>query len=217
MKKKGRGTSAEYIDKGNSVVISAWYDSRQVLIISNFLGVEPQDKASHFDKKAKKVIQVPRPRNVEACNKFMGGVDKADMFLSLYRSQIRSRKWYIRIAFHLLQLSAVDAFSISNEIGRNGAYLDFLVDICRCLCAATDAGSDSDDGENVVITNRSLSANDVPKKISLDRINHWPPQLQTQRCKYPDCKRRTTFKCSKCDIYLCVNGSDCFLQFHSEL
>jgi len=38
----------------------------------------------------KKFIEVQRPQVVEEYNKFMGGVDLADMFLELYRIDIRS-------------------------------------------------------------------------------------------------------------------------------
>jgi hypothetical protein len=62
---------------------------------------------------------VPRPASVELYNKFMGGVDKADMFLSLYRTKLRTKKWYHRIAFHLLSLAVVNSFvMIISYLGR---------------------------------------------------------------------------------------------------
>ena len=218
MKKLGRGSSEEYTDEKNGVVISLWYDNRLVLMVSNFLGVEPQDEANRFSKKENEMIKLPRPASVAMYNKFMGGVDKADMFLSLYRSKMRSKKWYHRIAFHLLQLTAVNSYSLYKEIGGNGSYLDFLVDICRSLVAAEDVDRvDREDLPKIEINNRSLKARDVPKSIRYDRIDHWPLQLTKAHCKYPGCNRRTAFKCLKCSVFLCVNGSDCFLQYHGVL
>ena len=150
------------------------------------------------------MIKLPRPASVAMYNKFMGGVDKADMFLSLYRSKMRSKKWYHRIAFHLLQLTAVNSYSLYKEIGGNGSYLDFLVDICGSLVAAEDVDRvDREDLPKIEINNRSLKASNVPKSIRYDRIDHWPLQLTKTRCKYPGCNRRTTFKCSKCSVFLC--------------
>ena len=40
------------------------------------------------------MIDIERPHSVAVYNKFIGGVDKADMLLSLYRTKYRSRKWY---------------------------------------------------------------------------------------------------------------------------
>ena len=58
------------------------------------------------------MIQVPRPANVDVYNRFMGGVDKADMLLSLYCSKMRSRKWYHRIVGYLVSLALIDFFTV---------------------------------------------------------------------------------------------------------
>ena len=113
--------------------------------------------------------------------------------------------------------------ALYRSTGGNSLYLNFLFDICRCLVASVDTTIESDYDVQpdelplVVATSRSLRACDVPPKIRYDKINHWSMQMTTQRCKYPGCKKRTTFKCSKCCVYLCVNGSDCYLQFHNAL
>ena len=62
---------------------------------------------------------------------------------------------------------------------------------------------------------RSLKGSDVPMPVRHDKYNHWPHQLEGQgRCKNHGCKRRTRFMCTKCELYLCVVGSDCFRKFH---
>ena len=108
MKKLGRGSSEEYTDEKNGVVISSWYDNRLVLMVSNFMG--GVDKADMFlslyrsKMRSKKWYHRYDNRLVLMVSNFMGGVDKADMFLSLYRSKMRSKKWWKwlipRIAFH---------------------------------------------------------------------------------------------------------------------
>ena len=42
-------------------------------------------------------------------NKFMGGVDKSDQFLSCYTFHHRTVKWWKRAAFHLINLACVNA------------------------------------------------------------------------------------------------------------
>ena len=62
---------------------------------------------------------------------------------------------------------------------------------------------------------RSVRANDVPDAIRLDKYNHLPIQDTTpQCCKNTACTRRSRFLWSKCQVYLCINGKDCFLSFH---
>lgn len=59
-----------------------------------------------------------------------------NMFLSLYRSKIRTRKWYHRIAFNLFALTVANGFIIHRETGWS--LLNFTTDVCRSLLAVED-------------------------------------------------------------------------------
>ena len=61
-------------------------------MLSNFVDKEPVDQCKHFDQKEKKNFKVERPAAVAIYNKGIGGMDKMDMLLSLYRSKILTRK-----------------------------------------------------------------------------------------------------------------------------
>lgn len=190
LKKGGRGSSTENIDKDKSLVVTSWYDNKRVVLISNFFGKELVGECSRFDRKAKGKVTLERPASVRVYNAYMGGVDKSDMMLALYRTKYRSRKWYQRIAFHLISQCAVNTWIIYREIGGADSYLKFLSEIC-----------------------------DVPESVRFDRYDHWPILMDipnAQRCKMTECKKKTMFKCSKCQVYLCVNKSSCFLDFHGK-
>ena len=95
MRNSGRGTIHQVTEK-NGLAVCVWFDNRRVITISNFIGKYPISYAKQYDGKEKKMVQIPRPSSVQIYNRFMGGVDKADMLLSLYRTKLRSRKWYHR-------------------------------------------------------------------------------------------------------------------------
>ena len=212
LKKSGRGAVDEKT-YGGQVVVCAWLDSKRVLTASNFIGKDPMGECQRYDRKEKRRIAVPRPAIVETYNKFMGGVDKADMLLSLYRTKCRSRKWYIRIFNHLLNLCVVNGWCIYREMGGEGCMKEFLVDIARSLMAGVEQVDDEEPPAKRPV--RSLKGSDVPMSIRHDKYNHWPHQLEGQgRCKIHGCNRRTRFMCTKCELYLCVVGSDCFSEFH---
>ena len=214
MRKEGRGTMCEFVEKKAGLVICTWYDNRRVITISNFLGKDPTSQANRFDRKNRKMIQVPRPASVDIYNRFMGGVDIADMLLSLYRSKMRSRKWYHRIVVHLVSLALVNSFTVYRQIGGTGSLLDFQLDVCRCLLKADQLIDSHEDVANPVSRSRSLSANQVPVPVRHDRVNHWPIKCEkVNRCKQSGCTKRTRFICSKCQVYLCVL-SNCFINFH---
>lgn len=53
--------------------------------------------------------------------------------------------------------------------------------------------------------------------VRYDGYQHWPEHMTNKgRCKVEGCKGQTRFKCSKCNIFLCIpNGSrNCFKEYH---
>ena len=80
--------------------------------------------------------------------------------------------------FSLLQVAAVNSYTLYRSTGGNGSYLDFVIDVCRCLITSEDITSDDEDEVSpdelppVVYQDRSLSANDIPNKIRHDKIIH---------------------------------------------
>lgn len=131
----------QYEKKGKVVVINAWYDNRRVIMVSKFLGRIPEDEVRRFDKKKEEIISVSHSASVDLYNLFMGGVDKTDMFLTLYHSMLRTRKWYMQIVIHLIEIAAVNTYVIYNQIGGPCSYLDFLVDISLCWCVSNSMNS----------------------------------------------------------------------------
>ena len=88
----------------------------------------------------------------------MGGVDKAEMLLSLYRTKVRSQKWYHCIVFHLVSLALINSFTIYSQIGGIGSLLDFQIEICRCLLKADKEFDSDEDMKNPRTYHRSVKA-----------------------------------------------------------
>ena len=57
-------------------------------------------KVQQYNRKAK-VYQCAVPGLIKSYSECMGGVDKCDMLLALYRNKLKTRKWYKMIIFHL--------------------------------------------------------------------------------------------------------------------
>ncbi len=109
------------------------FDNKRVLTISNYAGKEPQDVCQRYDRAGKKDIEVDRRYSIAIYHKFMGGVEKADMLLSLYRTRFRSRKWYHQLAFHFFSMAAVNAWLLYQQMDGNEALVKFLGKICFSL------------------------------------------------------------------------------------
>ncbi|KAH8035477.1 hypothetical protein HPB51_005712 [Rhipicephalus microplus] len=85
-------------------------DSRTVTLASNFIAIEDEDSVHHWNKAEKCHVDEIRPAVINAYNHSMGGVDKVDFQISLYRTTIRSRKWTLRMTFHIMNLAVVNAW-----------------------------------------------------------------------------------------------------------
>lgn len=110
LKREGRGSYDYRTDVQNNVLIIKWFDNKCVHIITTYKHVEPVEKIKRWSTKDKKFIDVDRPAPIAEYNTHMGGVDLSDMLVSLYRTDIKSRRFYLRIFFYLVDLTIVNAW-----------------------------------------------------------------------------------------------------------
>ncbi|XP_056116469.1 piggyBac transposable element-derived protein 3-like [Rhinichthys klamathensis goyatoka] len=110
MSKKTRGNHDEVRSRDGKVVLVKWFDNRSVVLASNFVGVGDEDEVERWDKKERQFEKVKRPEVVKKYNGGMGGVDKLDQLISLYRIDIKSRKWPLRMITHAFDVAVVNSW-----------------------------------------------------------------------------------------------------------
>ena len=154
----------EVVYTEQKVVVCAWCNNRRLLTISNFVGITPIDEYNRYDRAQKKMLKVVRPASVALYNRFMGGVDKTDMLMALYKSKCKTSKWYQRIAIHLFSLAVVNAWGIYRESGGTGALLPFLQSIAICLVKGETFNQEGELSDSEVMTKptRSLKRKHIP-------------------------------------------------------
>ena len=103
----------------------------------------------------------------------MGGVEKTDMLLSLYRTKFKLHKWYHQIAFHLFSLSSTSALIEYKDIGSKTALVNSLEKICQSLiCVGANMIGESDDEIDKLPTKCYLTAEHIPNDILYDKHIH---------------------------------------------
>lgn len=102
--------------EGHEFSATSWKDNKQVLLLSTYVGVEPADTITRYEKKLKANVQVSRPRVIKEYNAHMGGVDLMDCFIGRYRIRIKSRKWTTRLFYHLLNMSVINAWVLYKKL-----------------------------------------------------------------------------------------------------
>lgn len=112
MKSKNRGTIYECIAtiQSENIVAVLWKDNKLVTLLSTFAGMNPIQEVKRFSKKEKKSILVPSPYVISVYNRHMGGVDLLDSNIGRYKIGIKSRKWYMRLFYHLLDITVTNAW-----------------------------------------------------------------------------------------------------------
>lgn len=56
--KLDRGTIIEMVDQKEQIVITTWIDNKPVLMLSNYIGKEPTNKCTRFDRKQRKHVEI---------------------------------------------------------------------------------------------------------------------------------------------------------------
>lgn len=97
VKKPARGSVFQIVDNDRKIVLVKWIDNREVLLAPNYLDSYPMDSKSKYSKTDGKRIDIPCPNIVMQYNEHMAGVDLQDMMIALFRSELRSKRWYLRL------------------------------------------------------------------------------------------------------------------------
>lgn len=134
MEKLGRGSTFEISTNMPSCNIGLikWYDNKAVSLGSNFVTSGETDKVTRWNKKNKNYEEVERPEVIRLYNTSMGGVDKMDQLISLYRSFIRSKKWTLRMVCHVFDVAVANSWlQYKKDAERLKVTIDYFIIYCK--------------------------------------------------------------------------------------
>lgn len=228
-----RGSSLEMTARIENIEIAnvTWRDNKVVNLISDYVGTDPMQSVHRFDKKAGKKIAIDCPNIVKEYNSCMGGVDLLDSFIGRNKIKIRSKKWYMRMFYHLLDVTITNSWILYKRVnvqrGTDTKLLtlaDFRVKLGETLCkfgsVARHVGRPSTEiSKKIELKRKRHSSCPLPpKEARLDKLDHCPIWAEKRlRCKVPKCKGYTFVKCSKCRVSLCFKKNrNCYRLFHNS-
>lgn len=235
LKKRGRGSFQEKTAcLGNTQLHAVkWYDNRPVTLLSSYIGAHPVSHVDRWDRSQKKKIKVPCPAAVSTYNQHMGGVDLLDSLIALYRTNIRSKKWYHRLVFHFIDMAVVTSWLLyRRDCTGNGMTRSdhmrlyaFKAQIAHSLCKSKKdvrkRGRISGGISQQYEEKRKKQGHTAPipnQDVRLDSTAHWPVMCDKKgRCRVPGCPGTPKVMCRKCSTHLCFTADkNCFLKFHTE-
>jgi hypothetical protein len=165
-----------------------------------------------------------------------------DMLVALHLIPFKSKRWYMRIIWRIFDLMVINSWILMNS-RRDGSHgstshgtfrlYHFKSEIAKFLLRKpmiqplqpTSSNSmlnaDLSDEENPPPAKRKREArSDVPEITRADAYNHWlifVSAMNNTRCKNEACSAKTYWKCSKCDVHLCLTANrNCFKNYHTD-
>ena len=180
-----------------------------------------------------KYINVQCPEVVREYNKSMGGVDSSDMLISLYRTQVKTKIWYIKVLFHCIDIAKVNAWllykrhcmQLERPKRKQKSLLKFISEIFHSLLhrntiPTPNIGHPSkrmstDNNTQPEHKKRAASNSQPDFDVRLDCVAHWP-EFRKEKRKCRHCKTgQSCIYCMKCDICFCLSGArNCFVNYH---
>ncbi|KAK6172618.1 hypothetical protein SNE40_016236 [Patella caerulea] len=231
LNKKGRGSHSTVSVKDNDIALTKWKETKTVTMVSTYLTAEPVSKVTRYDKSRKVHVEVDRPNVVEVYNKKMGGVDLLDMMCSLYKRQIKGKRWYMYIFYHTLTIAMVNAwFLYKRDCVINGVRKPMPLKLFQSSVAEVFLKKDRPVSARVgrplsmlqspPATKKGHYTPAPPTEVRLDKVDHFPVAHQKRnRCRHCG-NGYTQWKCRKCDVFLCLTPGaqprNCFLTYHSN-
>ncbi|XP_037115308.1 piggyBac transposable element-derived protein 3-like [Syngnathus acus] len=198
MKRKPRGAVSVVYDTANKIALTRWKDNAVVTIASTLAAEHPLQKVSRWSRQEKKKVAVDQPFVVQLYNRSMGGTDRADQSIELYRINMRRKKWWWPIFTWMLDAAVFNAWVLHRLDEHGGmSLLEFRREVARTLVAAPGATRARRSGRPRVCA--------VADDSRFDTVEHWPEvAAQGRKCALPTCKSRPSSACSKCRVALCT-------------
>lgn len=110
LRKKLRGTFVQKTNNNKNITVVKWPDNKCVTLSSTYCCVQHVDEVKRYSKVDKKKVVVSCPKVVKEYNHCMGVVDLFDMLVSLYRTGMKTRRWYFGIFSQIIDVCVNNAW-----------------------------------------------------------------------------------------------------------
>lgn len=211
--------------RSNGPLLAAvWVDKRAIYFVSTFhpaespAGMPPSIvKRRTLDGTQK---DIPCPPILPDYQSFMRGVDRGDQLQTYYSIGRRSRKWWRRVFFYIVEVAILNAYILDGHVRpathayvgrRKRDMLEFRLDLVDELI----------DG---FCSRKRLGRPRGWAQAQRDRLNatieHYPDVVDLRArcvvCMAKGQRHESVVQCSHCEVSLCVARSrPCFRKFHT--
>ena len=203
-----------------SMLLSVWYDSKVVYLLSNigdnnFAEIQRKKKIKEHELTSNtqatfRISNITCPNTIKRYSQTSHGVDFLDQMISYYQSDNKSRKWYMPIVTHLLQISLYNSFILYRKAKKkNMSFITYQESVIRSLIAPMRTI------KSICVTpKKSLNYISLPieekqnNSIQINNEGCFLAKSDVKPCqicnKEGHVLKRTSFICSTHKKYVCV-------------
>ncbi len=213
-------------ESNDDLCLVRWLDNKAVTLLSTYIGPTPTTKVKRYDRTIKKHVDVDRPAVVGTYNANMGGIDLFDMMCTLYKRQIKSRRWYLYLFYHTLTMVMANAWFLyrreSKSLKKNKPLQmkEFQIQAATSLMCQGKVRRGRPSLQTAPPAKKHRVQPGPQLDVRFDNVGHLPMSQENKgRCRH--CPNGYSFwTCSKCQVYLCLvcgkNPRNCFAAYHTK-
>ena len=112
MEKEVRGAGDVAVDANINMAAVRWKNNKIVNVLCTFASKDPVQKVKQYSQEAKKRIDIPQPKVVHACNRYMGDVGGLDENLAACTINLQSKKWWWPLFRFCLDVAIDNAYQL---------------------------------------------------------------------------------------------------------
>ncbi|CAH2083805.1 unnamed protein product [Euphydryas editha] len=175
LQKKERGSFDYSFYQNHEVLLVQWNNNSMVTVATKNAKIEPLVTAKRYDRKIKKMVNVPQPQVIADYNKNMGGVDLHENGIANCRIRVRGKKWWWPLFINLIDSVLVNSWKIyklANERSLNQLEFKSYVAVSLMKAEEVQLADNSHFLGNANINLGRPSKNALPSNIRFDNIGH---------------------------------------------
>ncbi|CAB3262494.1 unnamed protein product [Arctia plantaginis] len=210
-----------------NVAFFVWKDTKLVYVLSTAYHPRQKTTCRRTQKDGSK-SDVSCPIGILEYTKRMGGVDRFDQKRGTYSISRRSKRWWMRIFYFLVDSAITNAYIMytqNDRVHNLMTSLHFRTVLARNLIVNFSSRKRTvAQSPNFVTkkpkgsTSRQKAIHGIPDELRLNDVgSHMPMELLKYRrcraCSSKNLNKTSKIQCTKCQVPLCI--VPCFAQFHT--
>lgn len=197
----------------DSIHCLVWRDKRYVTMLSTSTGNSTEVVERRV--KGKVLERVCKPSVICEYNRYMGGVDLADHYISSYNFGRKSIKWWRKLFFWMLEVSIVNSYLLyCCEFGHL-EQKKYRKNLIHQLVGATRNADRNKKPGRPSTSDSEERLNKLPHFIYLQEKNTSKDCAVCSNRKVPGGRKETKFYCKTCTRKPGLHPGNCFERYHT--